>query len=487
MGMGSTALDAVAVLRESGDHPLMSAFPQGAVFAFDDDLRYLAAGGLGLAEVGLSRELMEGRTIFEVFGPETAATIEPFYRAALDGRSTTWDVPYEGRIFSQRLAPVLGADGAVVAGLGFTQDVTDARRNEEALRESEQRNKLTFHHAPVGMAIVDLDGRWLQVNAAVVALTGYAEDELLTMTFQDITHPEDLQLDLDHLNRLYAGEVTSYRIEKRYITASGRVVHVLLSASLVRAEDDAPQYYIAQIQDITELVAQRQALKDLTSMLAHDLRSATAVVSGFSEMLLASWHTLSDDERDQHLRRIHTASRAMQVLLDNSLTAATLDAGQLQAQPQEVAVGAVLCHVLETLALDPDQVDTSRAGPVTAWADPVQLHQILSNLVSNARKYGSGRVYFRSWADSSQVHLSVEDDGPGVEPEFVPHLFDRFSRSAGSRSGAQRGTGLGLSIVRALVEMNGGTVEYSPSESGGARFTLCLPASASQRPADDRP
>ncbi|RZI90540.1 MAG: PAS domain S-box protein, partial [Microbacterium sp.] len=193
------------------------------------------------------------------------------------------------------------ADGTVVAGIGFTQDVTEARQTEAALRESEQRNKLTFLHAPVGKAIVDLEGHWLQVNAAVVELTGYPEDQLLTMTFQDITHPDDLQLDLDHLARLLAGELTSYRIEKRYVTASGRIVHVLLAVSLVRAEDGTPLYFIAQIQDITELVTQRQALKDLTSMLSHDLRTATTVVSGFSEMLLTSWSTLSDEEREQYL------------------------------------------------------------------------------------------------------------------------------------------------------------------------------------------
>lgn len=478
-GFGEVQLvtrDAVAVLRESGDHPLMSAFPHGAVFAFDSDLRYLVAGGLGLAEVGLSRELLEGHTIFEVFPPETTAVIEPFYRAALEGTSSAWDVPYAGRIFSQRLAPVRDPDGTVVAGIGFTQDVTEARMTENALRESEQRNKLTFLHAPVGKAIVDLDGRWLQVNAAVVELTGYSEDQLLKMTFQDITHPDDLQLDLDHLNRLYAGELTSYRIEKRYITASGRIVHVLLSVSLVRAEDDTPLYYIAQIQDITELVSQRQALKDLTSMLSHDLRTATTVVSGYSELLLASWDTLDDEEREQHLRRIHTASRSMQVLLDNSLTAATVDSGQLEAHPQEVAIGTVLCDVLEALALEPDEVDTSQAAPATAWADPVHLQQILSNVISNARKYGNGHVYFRSWTEGAQVHLSIEDDGPGVEPEFLPHLFDRFSRSATSRNGPQRGTGLGMSIVRDLVTMNDGTIDYARSEHGGARFTIELPA-----------
>ncbi|RZI90537.1 MAG: ATP-binding protein [Microbacterium sp.] len=139
----------------------------------------------------------------------------------------------------------------------------------------------------------------------------------------------------------------------------------------------------------------------------------------------------------------------------------------------------MLCDVLETLAVEPEQVDTSQAAPATASADPVHLHQILSNLISNARKYGNGHVFFRSWTDAAQVHLSIEDDGPGVEPDFVPHLFDRFSRSVASRRGSERGTGLGLSIVRDLTEMNGGGIDYSRSDRGGARFTVHLPAGSS--------
>lgn len=467
--------DAVAALRESGDHPLMYAFPHGAVFAFDTELRYLAAGGLGLADVGLSREAMEGRTIFEVFPAETAAAIEPYYRAALEGRSTVLDVPYQGHVYTQRLAPVREADGTIVAGIGFTQDVTEARNVEHALRESEQRNRLSFSHAPVGKAIVELDGRWRQVNAAVVEVTGYSEEQLVGMTFQDITHPDDLELDLSHLARLVAGEITSYQIEKRYITASGRIVQVLLSVSLVRDDDGAPQYFIAQIQDITELTRQRQALKDLTAMLAHDLRTATAVVSGFAEMLSSSWRDLSDAERDQLLGRIHAASRGMLALLDNSLTASTLDSGRLETNPTDVEIGAAITDVAAALGLDASALDLHGVSPAVARIDPTHLHQVLVNLLSNARKYGGGRISVRTWKDGTSVAVAIADDGAGVEAEFVPHLFDRFTRSGLARSGPERGTGLGLSIVHDLLGLNHGTIAYSTSEWGGAQFTFRVP------------
>ena len=126
-------------LRSAGSHPLIRSFPQGAIVVFDAELRYLAAGGLGLDDVGFSQATLEGSTIFEVYPPETVVLIEPLYRQALVGIESTIDVPYLGRIYLQHLGPIRDAGGAVIAGMGFAQDVTDARRTEADLREERRR------------------------------------------------------------------------------------------------------------------------------------------------------------------------------------------------------------------------------------------------------------------------------------------------------------------------------------------------------------
>jgi len=260
---------AALLLLRSSDHPIVRSFPHGAVIVFDHDLRYLSAGGLGLADVGLSREALEGKTIFEAFPPETAGAIEPLYRAALAGESTTVDVPYAGRIFVQRLAPVRNSQGVVLAGMGFTQDVTEQRQAERALRESEQRVRLAFEHAPIGKAIVGLDGLFREVNPALCRLTGYSADVLMSLTFQDITHPDDLDADLTLLAKLVVGEIDTYSMEKRYYTASGGLVWVLLAVSMVLADDGEPLYFVAQIQDITERKHNEQALAEAAAALQH--------------------------------------------------------------------------------------------------------------------------------------------------------------------------------------------------------------------------
>lgn len=251
--------EALSLLRSS-DHPIVHSFPHGAVVVVDHDLRYLSVGGLGLAEVGLSREALEGKTIWEAFPPETAALIEPLYRAALAGESTTYDVPYAGRIFTQRLAPVVSRSGRVVAAMGFTQDVTEARVAEQQLRESTQRFRLAFEHAPIGMAIVGLDGTFTEVNPALCRLLDYSSERLRALTFQEITHPDDLEADLAQVAQLVDRLISSYSMEKRYYTAAGDLVWVLLTVSVVRGDDGEPLYFVAQIQDITDRKTRESAM-----------------------------------------------------------------------------------------------------------------------------------------------------------------------------------------------------------------------------------
>ncbi len=378
-------------------------------------------------------------------------------------------------------APPAQATGGITAGLGLVQDVTEARAAEHTLKESEERNRLTFEHAPIGQAIVELDGKWRQVNAALTKLTGYSEGQLLKMTFQDITHPDDLELDLAHLNQLLAGEIGSYQIEKRYFTASGQTVWALLSVALVHDEEGSPLYFIAQIQDITDRKRQQHALQDLTEMLAHDLRTPAAVMLGFAELLEGPAGSDAHEVHD-YAARISAGARAMTDLLDNALTATALDSGQLIASPEGVSLRQSVVTTAQTNDLGSILLEVSALDDVVAWVDPVHLSQVITNLLTNAAKYGADKVILSATSSHGRVVISIADNGPGVEPDFVPYLFDRFSRSAAARSGRQRGSGLGLYIVRDLLAANGGTIRYATSPSGGAEFRIDLHATRGAAP-----
>lgn len=153
-------------------------------------------------------------------------------------------------------------NGELEALEGVIYDVTKRVRAEKALREAEERFRRSFEDAAIGMALVATDGRWLQVNDALCQLVGYPKEELLQKTFQEITHPYDLDADLELVSRALSGEIQSYQLEKRYFHKEGHIAWILLSVSLVNDEEGEPLYFVSQIQDITGRKEAEAALRE---------------------------------------------------------------------------------------------------------------------------------------------------------------------------------------------------------------------------------
>lgn len=144
----------------------------------------------------------------------------------------------------------------------IVRDITERKLGESALLESEERFSKAFNESPIGMAIVAPDGRWLQVNHALCEIVGYSKAELETMTFQAITHPDDLESDLHHVRQVLSGAPRTYQLEKRYIHKNGSVIWIVLNVSLVRNADGTPKHFISQIQDITERKQAEDTVRD---------------------------------------------------------------------------------------------------------------------------------------------------------------------------------------------------------------------------------
>jgi len=174
-----------------------------------------------------------------------------------DGSWRTLDVTTANRLH----------DPAVRGIITTARDVTDRAHAVEALRQSEERYRQVEQHAPIGLALVSPAGRWLRVNPALCALVGYTTKELLARTFQDVTHPDDLDADVEQVRRVLAGAIDTYQMEKRYVRKDGALVWVLLSVSLVRDAAGQPLYFISQIQDIDQ---RKQAEESLRHQALHD-------------------------------------------------------------------------------------------------------------------------------------------------------------------------------------------------------------------------
>ncbi len=181
---------------------------------------------------------------------------------------------------------VTDIEGRLLHTIGVVQDITERRETEKTILESHQRFRGTFENAAVGVAHVAPDGKWLQVNARLSELTGYERSELLTRTFQDITHPDDLDADMAHVQRLLAGEAESYSMEKRYFRKDGSVVLVNLTVSCMRTAEGAVDFFIAVVEDISE---RKQAEIEL-----HESEARYRALTEASATVV--WRTTADGE-----------------------------------------------------------------------------------------------------------------------------------------------------------------------------------------------
>ncbi len=282
-----------------------------------------------------------------------------------------------GDVFTVLYSGSLVTLGDRVYSLNSLQDINERKLAEASLQESEEQFKSGFEHSAIGMALVGRDGRFLRVNDSLCNIVGYREDQLLRRTFQDITHPDDLQSDLDQLHRLLAGEIPSYAMEKRYFHRHGGVVLVNLSVSLVRDKFGNPKHFISQIEDITERRRAEQWQRHYADMLGLITEEAptTVVLDSLarfaerqSEGLLCSILLLSPDGK----RLTHGSAPSLPAFYVQALDGTPIG-------PEVGSCGAAASSgklvVAEDLLTDskwePWRELASRAGLRACWSHPV--------------------------------------------------------------------------------------------------------------------
>lgn len=211
------------------------------------------------------------------------------------------------------------------------------------------------------------------------------------------------------------------------------------------------------------------------ALAAHELRTPMTTIHGFVTTLYALGDRLDDVQREGVRQALVQQTQRMAQLIEQLLDLSRLDADAIDIVPERVRVRAHVEQIVAAAAPEPEAVEIEVDESTVAVVDRNALERIVSNLVTNALRYGEPPVIVRAEQTDRHFRLSVEDRGRGLRPEFVPDLFERFTRSDGSRAAAV-GTGLGLAIARSYARAHGGDLLYEDAHPSGARFQLVLPA-----------
>jgi diguanylate cyclase (GGDEF)-like protein/PAS domain S-box-containing protein len=320
----SRTLQVEDLITSAGDvaAAAMRELPEALIVAFDQDLRFILAAGQALNRLGNPPACREGQLVAEAFPAEVWKTIEPLFRSALAGEIRSREIwtSAQRHCLMVEVGPLRvsgsasGEEGIIVAGgLAVILDITARRRSDELTSRPHGDFAEVFERAPIGTGLLDLDGRWLLVNRALCEITGYTLDELIGKRFDGIVHPDDAYNDAEQRQRLLAGELSAYQIEKRYFDAAGETVSAMLSVSLVRDPEGAPLQLIAQLQDISERKQLEEHLRHLADhdpltglrnrrLFEHDLKLQVARSQRYGEQAALLVIDLDDFRRvnDEH-------------------------------------------------------------------------------------------------------------------------------------------------------------------------------------------
>jgi PAS domain S-box-containing protein len=376
------------------------------------------------------------------------------------------------------------------------------KRAAQALQESESRFRAIFEQAAIGMADSSLDARFIRLNQRFCEIMGYSREELLGLTFREISHPDDLARDEQLVAQLLRGELSSFTAEKRYLRKNGDVVWANLMVSLLRSPSGDPLHFVAVVEDITGqkrageerrhlerqlLQAQKmESVGRLAGGVAHDFNNHLAVINGYCAMLLDEMGP-GDPLREQVDEILLAGNRAA------TLTQQLLAFSRKQvAEPRVISLNDVVAEagkMLSRLIGDDIEIVTHfDAGLGSVVADPSQMNQVLMNMAINARDAmpKGGRIIIGTAntdldegyaaqhagvAAGPYVLLSITDTGAGMTQDVVQHIFEPFFTTKDTGVG----TGLGLSTVYGIVKQAGGWIWVYSEPGKGSTFKVYLP------------
>jgi PAS domain S-box-containing protein len=488
----------LADIVEYSHDAIIATTPSGEITSWNPGARDL---------YGYRAEEVAGRTLDLLIPPERSAEDSSMLSHALTGRRLE-DFETEHRRkdgslvpVSVTISPMRDSRRAIVGASVIVRDRTERKRAEEAMREVQEAFRRAFEDAPIGMALFGIEAddraRLLQVNHSLCEITGYSSRELTAMRLEQITHPDDAEVERPLAERLLGGEIPNYQLEKRYLRSDGRTVWVMHNASIAHDSAGRLLYGIAQLQDITrrketedrlasvavelehraaELERSNSDLQEFAYVASHDLSEPLRMVSSYVQLLARRYEGKLDSDADDFIGFAVDGVNRMQRLIDDLLAYS-------RAGTSEYRFGPVQVEDLVRDTLVGMQTTVSESGATVTvgdlpevWGDEGQLRQLFQNLMGNGIKFRSDappEVEVTAERQERGWLFRVSDNGIGIDPRHAERIFSVFKRLHGRDE--YPGSGIGLSICKRIVERHHGRIWVERSPAGGSTFAFTIP------------
>ena len=396
----------------------------------------------------------------------------------------------------------LDENGVPVRLYGTAQDISDRKLIEMRLRQRETLLSWTIEHAPVGIATIDLDGKFLIVNQSFCKIYGYSAVELLDMTNNEITDLDSLEKTTAALDYLLKNTTESVQIEKQYIHKDGYRIDVISRVSLMRDEQGYPLRFIVNVEDVTDrkqteakLISAKlaesanKAKSEFLTTMSHELRTPMNAVIGMAGILS---NTHLSPEQKKYVSTIRQGGEVLLAVINDILDFSQIESGKLELEARPFKLQQCVEDVFDlmTLRIADKCIDLSALinlkVPSEIIGDYSRLRQILINLVSNAIKFtDKGEVALSISSklidpetNTHELLFNIRDTGVGIATEAIAKLFQSFSQADKSITRQYGGTGLGLVISKQLCELMGGKIDVKSVLGKGSTFSFSIQAKA---------
>ncbi|HXG17780.1 MAG TPA: ATP-binding protein [Methylomirabilota bacterium] len=362
----------------------------------------------------------------------------------------------------------------------------ERQRLQQEVRASEERYRNLFESASDGILSLTFTGVITAVNRAVETMLGWSREELIEQHIRKILTPASTEVVEERLRRSLAGEPPSVlpsMAELEAIRADGGVVPIEIRENLLWDSQGKLRGSLLMARDISGRKALERQRAEFLAMLTHDIKNPLMAIMGYTDYLIEGASKLTAAKREEVLPWIKSNALTILSLVNNYLDLLRIEDKQLTLTRQPVNLNELLQRLSRQYGVEARrrqitlEVQLDRL-PLWTEGDPLALERIFANLVYNALKFTpkNGSVNILSTVQENSAVITVADTGPGLPPEEIPGLFEKYRRSISARQ--KEGWGLGLFIVKLLVEAHNGRIAVESTPGAGARFHVFLPLKA---------